>query len=810
MKISYNWLKQYINTELQPDKIAELLTDGGLEVESIETYQNIKGGLQGLVIGQVLTCDKHPDADRLKITTVNVGNEQPLTIVCGAPNVAAGQKVVVALVGTRLFPTQGEPFEIKKSKIRGVVSEGMICAEDEIGLGTSHDGIIVLPNNTPVGIPASQYFNVVTDSVFEIGLTPNRTDAMSHIGVARDLAALIHQRLKISANLNLPKTFSNIPQTPCPINVLVEDADACPRYSGLYFTNVTVKPSPPWLIDSLAAIGVRSINNVVDITNYVMHECGQPLHAFDADSISGKTIRVGYVNNNTPFVTLDGVERKLQSHHLLIKNETNAMCIAGVFGGLNSGVSEKTTSIFLESAYFKPASVRKTARELQLKTDSGFRFERGTDINATLWALQRAAQLLTELANAKVASNFVDIYPKPIHNKKLTISTQRINKYIGKEIQPETICSILTDLQITIINRIGEQLEIEIPTFKTDVINEADVIEEILRVYGLNNINIPSKIKASLNHVTKPNPSKLQNQISNILTARGFNEIMTLSLTKDTLNKTTETLTPEKLIELLNPVSNEVNMLRQSLLPGALQTIAYNLNRKQKNLRLFEFGKVYFKTEQTYLEEKHLSLTVTGQTTETNWQNIHRPTDFFYLKENIITILNSLGINENQVKLNETQNTFAQYSFNLIVGNKTIGYITKIKNTILKKMDIDQEVYYANILFDELITIAQNAKTTYKEIPKFPEVKRDLALLVDKHLLYNDLLNAAIEADKRLIKNVTLFDIYEGDKLPEGKKSYALSFTLVDEEATLTDKNIEKTMNKILKNLQEKVGATLR
>ncbi|MCC7050592.1 MAG: phenylalanine--tRNA ligase subunit beta, partial [Bacteroidia bacterium] len=645
MKISYNLLKQYIATDLTPPQIAELLTDGGLEVESIETFESVKGGLKNLVVGEVLTCEKHPDADKLKLTTVNVGNETPLNIVCGAPNVAKGQKVIIALIGAKLYPAQGEPFEIKKSKIRGAVSEGMICAEDEIGLGTSHEGIIILPEQTPIGMLAANYFNITNDFIFEIGLTPNRTDAISHIGVARDLSALLKQRLNIVAPIQKPAfSLSFNTSQPCPIDVTVQDVELCPRYSGIYLQDVQIAESPAWLKNTLASIGLRSINNVVDITNFVMHECGQPLHAFDADKIVGKKIIVSKANEGHKFTTLDSNEHTLKANYLMINNGSESMCIAGVFGGLHSGVTENTKSIFIESAYFNAGSVRKTARELQLKTDSSFRFERGTDPNITLWALQRAASLIIEITGAKAIGNLVDLYPTPIKNATLAVNPQRICNYIGKQISVETIENILTSLEINVVRKSDNELQLEIPTFKTDVTNEADIVEEVMRIYGFNNIEIPAKINASVNYIQRPQPDAVQNYISNRLSSLGFNEMMALSLTKDQLNQITKTYEEDKAIKLLNPISNEVNILRQHLLTGALQAVAYNINRKQKNLKFYEFGKVYFKNENSYKEEKHLSITISGQTSENNWQNLNKPSNFYFIKETFVSILNSLGI----------------------------------------------------------------------------------------------------------------------------------------------------------------------
>jgi phenylalanyl-tRNA synthetase beta chain len=811
MKISLNWLKNYINVDLDPVKIGELLTDGGLEVESIETFETVKGGLNGLVVGEILTCEKHPDADRLKITTVNIGEGVPLNIVCGAPNARAGQKVIVATVGTKLYPNGGEPFEIKKSKIRGALSEGMLCAEDEIGLGISHDGIMELPFNTKVGLPASTYFNLQSDFIFEIGLTPNRTDAISHMGVARDLSALLLQRLKIYSSVKLPEyQLLSLTTDVCPIKVIVDSVDLCPRYSGVYLTDVKVGESPKWLKTALESIGLRSINNIVDITNYVMHETGQPLHAFDADKIKGNTIKVTSAKEGTKFTTLDGVERILKSNHLVICNAEEPMCIAGVFGGEQSGVNDKTVNVFLESAHFNAASVRKTARELQLKTDSSFRFERGTDPNHVLFALKRAAYLICSETGAKTTGNIIDHYPFKIEENEVSVSYTSINKYIGKNIDSLTVKNILNSLGIKVKEENNDTLLLSIPTYKTDVTQEADIVEEVLRIYGYNNVEIPAKINASVNYTLRPQPDAVQNRISDFLSYNGFAEMMSLSLTKDQLNKTTETYNQNSAVELLNPVSNEVNMLRQHLLTGTLQAISFNINRKQRNLKFYEFGKVYFKTENGFNEEKHLALSISGEIKNDNWQKLSRKTDFFYLKESVYKLFNSLGVNENNLLLKEIDLPYYSYALGIEYNQKQIGCIGKIKDSILKKLDIDQEVYFADILWDDLMKMAKKAKVVYQEISKFPEVKRDLALLVDKTSKYEDLYKLALQADKKLIKQVNLFDIYEGDKLPAGKKSYALSFTILDEQATLTDKVIEKTMDKVLKILEEKAGAKLR
>jgi phenylalanyl-tRNA synthetase beta chain len=818
MKIAYNWLKDYVHTDLLPEQAGELLTDCGLEVESIEKFETVKGGLKGMVVGEVKTKEKHPDADRLNITTVDIGTGTLLNIVCGAANVAAGQKVIVATIGATLYPATGEPFEIKKSKIRGQLSEGMICAEDEIGLGTSHEGIMVLQNDAVVGTPAASYFKLVGDAVIEIGLTPNRADATSHIGVARDLVACLNckgatKEKTEPIKLTMPDVGAfQADNSQMEIKVVVEDAIACPRYSAVCLTNVKVGESPEWLKNRLKSIGVRSINNIVDITNFVLHELGQPLHAFDAAKIKGNKVVVKKLKEGSKFTTLDGVERTLSYEDLMICNAEDPMCIAGVFGGINSGVTTETSSIFLESAYFNATSVRKSSKRHSLKTDASFRYERGADPNITVYALKRAALLIKEIAGGEIASDIIDIYPKKIENFKIAFSFRSCDQLIGKHIDVETIKHIILALGIEIEQEGNDALLLSVPPFKVDVQREQDVVEEVLRIYGYNNIEIPVTLNSSLSYAEKPDKERVQDVTSEFLTNNGFSEIMCLSLTKAEYAEKLSSLNPEQNVVMMNPLSSDLNALRQTLLFSGLEAITYNQNRKNTNLKLYEFGKTYLtvKNEQTptYVETKHLSLFITGNKAAESWNVKNGVVDFYTLKGIVQAVLERLGIT---VTAKEYAGDMFSKALALNWNKKKIVEFGSISKSILKLMDIKQEVLYADFNWDVILAAVKASEAImYTEVPKFPEVKRDLALLIDKAIQFEQLETLAYQSEKSVLKNVSLFDVYEGEKLPEGKKSYALSFILQDETATLTDKQIEKIMEKLIKVYQDKAGAEIR
>lgn len=814
MKISYNWLKDYIKTDLSSDELGILLTDCGLEVESIEKFETVKGGLKGIVIGEVKTKEKHPDADKLNITTVDVGTGTLLNIVCGAANVEAGQKVVVATIGAMLYPTTGEPFEIKKAKIRGKESEGMICAEDEIGLGTSHAGIMVLDADAKIGTPANEFFKIEEDYTFEIGLTPNRADAASHVGVARDLVAILNTRAAaMTHSLALPdERLFKVDETTSTIEVLVEDAIACPRYSGLSISSISVKDSPDWLKNRLKAIGLRPINNIVDATNYVLHELGQPMHAFDADKIKGGKVIVKKLADKTKFKTLDETERELSSEDLMICDSKGGMCIAGVFGGIESGVTADTKKIFLESAYFNSSSVRKSSKRHGLKTDASFRYERGADPNITVYALKRAAMLIKEIAGGKISSEIIDIYPTPIENFKVPFSFEKCEQLIGKKIDLELIKIIITSLGIEIEHEGNDALLLSVPPFKVDVTREQDVIEEVLRIYGYNNVEIPSVLNSSLSFAEKPDKEKIQNVVSELLTNNGFSEMMCLSLTKGEYASKLKSLSEDRSVTMMNPLSSDLNVLRQTLLFSGLETIAYNQNRKNADLKLYEFGKTYIaiKGETTkYIETKHLSVFITGRKQEESWNASNDGMNFYTLKGIVKNIIERLGIRD--VKMAElSSDTFSQgLAFNW--NKKLLVEFGEVAKPISSKlMDIKMPVYYADFNWDLILEAMKKSFTLYIEVPKFPEVRRDLALLIDKAIQFEQLEQLAYQSEKSLLKDVNLFDVYQGDKLPNGKKSYALSFILQDENATLTDKQIEKIMEKLMKTYQEKVGAEIR
>jgi phenylalanyl-tRNA synthetase beta chain len=809
MRISYNWLKQFIKIDWKSDETAALLTDLGLEVEVVEAFESVTGGLKGVVVGHVLTCEKHPDADKLKITTVDLGDgNPPVQIVCGASNVSAGQKVPVATIGTKLYDKEGNAFEIKKGKIRGQESHGMICAEDEIGLGTSHDGIMVLADDLKPGTPASKVFNIEVDEVFEIGLTPNRADAMSHMGVARDLKAGLLQSNVTTEFITPSVSKFKVDKRTLKIDIKVEDAKLAPRYAGVTISGITVKPSPSWLQNRLKAIGLTPKNNIVDVTNYVLHELGQPLHAFDANKISGNKIIVKTVAAGTKFTTLDGIERALHEEDLMICDESGPICMAGVFGGANSGVTETTTNIFLESAYFNPVSIRKTAKRHTLSTDASFRFERGIDPQITDYALKRAALLIQEVAGGEITSDLIDIYPKKIEDFNVFLSFEKVNKLIGEELKKETIKNILASLDIKINSISDAGLGLNIPPYRVDVQREVDVIEEILRVYGYNNIKIPNKINASVSNSSRTEEFKVQNIIANQLCSLGFNEMMANSLTTSNYVAYSEQILSNETVTMLNPLSNDLSVMRQSMLFSALEAVSYNINRRNSDLKLFEFGKTYHSIEENYTEKKHLTITMSGNASSESWNLAQKPTDFFLFKGYITAVLSKLNIDTKVKTVPVSQDVFAE-GMGFAIGNEVIAEFGTIKKSVLKHFDIKQDVFFGDVNWDAIQKYVSN-KIKLVDIPKFPEVRRDLALLVNQSVTFEQLYHAAKQTEKSLLKNINLFDVYEGKNLPEGKKSYALSFVLQDTSNTLTDVQIDKIMNKLQSNFETKFEAVLR
>jgi len=820
MNISYNWLKEYLQFDLSPRETADVLTSIGLETGGVEEIQTIKGGLEGLVIGEVLTCTAHPNSDHLHLTTVSIGNGgEPLRIVCGAPNVAAGQKVVVATVGTTLYFGE-EPITLKRSKIRGEESFGMICAEDEIGIGTSHDGIIVLPADAPVGTPAKEYYNVKSDWVLEVDITPNRVDAASHYGVARDLAAWLKQAGK-PHKLTRPSVDAfAVDKKEGGIEVIVENREACPRYSGLTIRGVTVKESPDWLKNKLLLIGLRPINNIVDITNFVLHETGHPMHAFDAAQIRGNEVVVRTMPEKTGFITLDEQEHKLSHDDLMICNAEEGMCIAGVFGGLHSGVTEKTTDLFLESAYFHPTWVRKTARRQGLSTDSSFRFERGADPNNTVYVLKRAALLVKELAGGVIEGEIRDIYPTPVERARVSLSFDKVYSLIGKDIPKEDIRSILHSLETEIEKESDSGLNLRIPTYRVDVTRDVDVIEDILRIYGYNNVEISDSLKANLSYQTATDRKhKLQTLISEQLTANGFSEIMNNSLTKKTYYEQGVTYPADHCVTLINPLSNDLSVMRQTLLYGGLECIAYNRNRKKSDLRFYEFGNCYFydadkrkeeKILAEYAEETHIGLWLCGNRTHKNWAAAEEESSVFELKAHVENILKRLGIAGNQVRFDMLQNDLFTTGMSIRTHKRFIGSFGIVSPSICKAFDIETAVFFAEMNWDLLMKESEKLSVRFSEISRFPPVSRDLALLVDKSVTFARIQEIAVSSEKKLLKQITLFDVYEGKNLPEGKKSYAVNFLLQDEEKTLNDKQIDGVMWKIQQNLEKELDAQLR
>ncbi|PID93866.1 MAG: phenylalanine--tRNA ligase subunit beta [Bacteroidetes bacterium] len=823
MKISYSWLKNYISTHIPAEKMAELLTDCGLEVEKLEKTASVKGGLKGIVIGEVLTCEKHPNADKLSVTTVDIGEEEPLHIVCGAPNVAAGQKVPVATLGTVMYAGE-DFFVIKKTKLRGVPSEGMICAEDELGLGSSHEGIMVLDKAIPVGTKAHEYFDIREDEVFEIGLTPNRADATSHIGVARDIKAVLNRQTfeqedTMPQVLTIPDVSSFRPDNATrPFTIHIKDEKACRRYTGVSLSNVEVKPSPKWMQEYLKAVGIRPVNNLVDIGNFVMMETGQPLHIFDADKIEGDTIEVRMAKEKETFVTLDGEQRTLHKNDLMICDAQKPMCIAGVFGGIHSGVTQETQNIFIESAWFDPSTIRKTARRHTLQTDASFRFERGSDIEMTTYALKRAALLVKELAGGTISSEINDTYPNPLARKTISVNYDRLFSLIGKHFSRTLVKHILESLDMIILQEDDQNLLLEVPTAKVDVTREADIVEEVLRIYGYNHIELSNEIHSALSTTGKPHREKVLNRIANLLSDNGFNEIINNSLTaSDYYHK--DDFPEETHVKMLNPLSKELNILRRTLLFGGLEVISYNRNRKVSDLKLYEFGKTYHQNPgvdqgadvtQRFTENNRLALFLSGNTTKESWYQPPQEASLFDLKNQLLNLLHKVGISRDSLTELPTEAHWFSEGIDLMIKKRCIASLGKVSTRFLKPFDIQTPVFFATIDYDLLLAQIPQRDHTMTPIPKFPGARRDLALLVDKTVTYREITDIVKQNGGKLIKEVNLFDVYEGDKLEAGKKSYAISLVLQDNDKTLTDKLIDKTIHKLISAFERKIGATIR
>lgn len=814
MNISYNWLKKYILLTLSPEETAKKLTSIGLETGKVENVESVPGGLRGLVTARVVECHDHPDSDHLHVTKVDKGDGELLQIVCGAPNCREGIITVLAPIGTKLYGGE-EPFTIKKSKIRGVESFGMLCAEDEIGIGTSHAGIIELPSDTPVGMPANEYYNIENDYVMEVDITPNRADAISHFGVARDLAAALGLKL-MKPSVEGFKVDNNKSR----ISVSVENTEACPRYSALTISGITIKESPEWLKNKLTAIGVRSINNVVDVTNFILHELGQPLHSFDADKIKGGKVIVRTLPDQTKMTTLDGVERSLSANDLIICNEKEGMCIAGVFGGMESGITDETKNVFLESAYFNPVWIRKTARRHGLNTDASFRYERGCDPNNTVYALKRAAMLIKEVAGGEISSDIIDIYPNPINDFKVHLSYSKVNSLIGKEIPKDVVKDILSRLEIRICAESEDALDLEVPPYRVDVRRDVDVIEDILRIYGYGNVVPGERLDTSISYSQKPDPAKLQTALSRQLTGAGFNEILNNSLTKLSYYNGLQSYPVGRAVKIMNPLGSDLSVTRQTLLFGGLESIAHNRNRQRANIKFYEFGNCYhYNAEKSggenalaaYSEEMHLGVWMAGNTSDASWSGVSRKITFFDLKAHIINLLTRAGIKQNSYVTKEGDEDIYSKSIRFETRQgKTIAVLGIVSPKILKAFDIDTEVFFADVLFKNVVSLIKDVAITYKELPKYPEVKRDLALLIDKNINFAEIENIAYQTERKLLKKVVLFDVYEGKNLEEGKKSYAVSFTLQDNEKTLEDRRIDSTMERLTKAFEEKLGAKLR
>ena len=809
MKVSYNWLKTYLNINLPAVQVAEVLTDIGLEIEGVDEVEAMPGGLKGLVIGEILSVAKHANADKLNVTEVNIGTDENLPIVCGAPNVSVGQKVVVATVNAILYPADGDPFKIKKAKIRGEVSIGMICAEDEIGLGEGHDGIMVLPNDTVVGTPASEYFKVESDYVFEIGLTPNRADAMSHYGVARDLAVGLKQQnlLNNDVVVTIPETNFKVDNTSKTLKVNVASVEACSRYCGVSISGITVQESPDWLKNRLRSIGLKPVNNVVDATNFILHDMGQPLHAFDADQIKGDEVNVKMLAQNTPFVTLDEVERKLNEKDLMICNAEEGMCIAGVFGGVHSGVTNKTTSIFLESAYFNPVFVRKTAKRLGLNTDASFRFERGIDPNITMVALKRAAMLIKELTGGEISSEVSDTNPTQVENFEVPFNVERACAVIGKVIPTEEIKNILAQLEIKIKSEAGAEWLLNVPPYRNDTTREADVIEDILRIYGYNKIAIPEKLVGSVSYSTGLDHPTLKNSMANLLVGMGYNESMSNSLASKEVVSKIKGFDVEQFVDVENPLSNELNMMRPNLMYHALEVVKYNANRKQPDLRLFEMGKSYLKGDEKYIETELMSFTITGNIYSESWIGKETPINLAYARSVVDAILKRYKV---EVNISELNHPAYEYGLNFNMGNKVLAYVGKVSDETLNHFDVSEPVYFGEINRDILLKKARKNKVSVIELPKYPQVRRDLALLINNDVQFDSLKENIKKSERKLLQEVDLFDVYQGKNLPEGKKSYAVKIILQDAKETLTDKRVDKVMDKIISSLKAEFNAELR
>ena len=820
MNVSFNWLKRYLDCDLSAERIAEILTELGLEVEEFEKIETIKGGLKGVVVGEVLTCEDHPDSDHLHITTVDVGAEAPLQIVCGAANCRQGLKVMCATVGSVLYPIDSdEEFKIKRSKIRGVESLGMLCAEDELGIGRNHEGIMELPAEAVVGTPAKEYLHIADDYLIGIGLTPNRVDAASHIGVARDIAAYLKSRGE-RVEFKLPSVDGfKIDDTSRTIEVEVVNTEAAPRYAGITVSGCKIAPSPEWMQNELRAAGINPKNNLVDITNYVLFELGQPLHAFDADKIEGGKVVVRSANEGEKFVTLDGVERTLTANDLMICSAERPMCIAGVYGGQDSGISDTTVNVFIESAYFHPVWVRKTAKRFGLNTDASFRFERGIDPNIQVYALKRAAMLMQELAGGRITSEIIDINPTPARDFEFEFSLDRARKLIGKNIPEETFMTILEALDVKVLSREGEVLTVAVPPYRVDVQREADLIEDVLRVYGYNNIEISDHVNSTLSYAPKPDKARLQNVASDFLTSNGYTEIMSNSLTKASYYENSTSYPAERCVKILNPLSQDLNVMRQTLLFNALEAVELNVNRRNGNLKMYEVGNCYtFVAEKAseentlakYVENNHIGITVTGLKTQLTWNSKEETASFFTLRAIVERLLKRFGVDIYALQSESLECDLYADAIVFKHGPNEVVRMGVVSPIIRKKFDIKQEVYFAEVDFDQLIKMTKKAKVQFKELSKFPEVKRDLALLVNKNVTFSQLRSIAFATEKKLLKSVSLFDVYEGDKLPEGKKSYALSFILEDKNQTLTDKQIERTMANLQTQLEQKAGAEVR
>ena len=806
MTISYKWLSEYLPQQIAPEKLSRILTSIGLEVESMDAYESFKGGLKGLFVGEVLTCDKHPNADKLKLTTVNIGKETPLNVVCGAPNVAVGQKVIVATVGATIYPIAGEPLTMKLAKIRGEQSEGMICAEDEIGLSGNHNGIMVLPVNTPVGTPAADYFGIYEDTIYEIGLTPNRMDAMSHWGVAKDVCAYLSHHETKNARAKIPNTnaFAAIKDAQ-PIKVIVENSTACPRYSGITIDHIVIKESPKWLQDKLRSIGLKSINNIVDITNFIQHETGQPLHAFDADKIKGGTVIVKNLEDESPFITLDHKERKLSKDDLMICDAEGGMCIAGVYGGLESGVTENTKRIFLESAFFDPTTIRKTSFKHLLRTDAATRFEKGTDISATVNVLKRATLLIQELAEGKIVSELIDVYPEPKEKTEVRLRYHYLKKLSGKNYHPDSVKDILTALGFEIAKEDLDTLTVTVPFSKPDISLPADIVEEVLRIDGLDSIEIPTSITITPSIETNFKSELYKEKLANYLVGLGFNETLTNSITDKKYYSEADLATA---VIMKNSLSADLNMMRPSMLDTGLEVVAHNLNRKNENLRLFEFGRTYQKTDTGFAEQQHISFFITGKYLNDSWKQKATNNDFFTSKGIIETSLKLMGIHA--IDFVAVKSEYVDDNLQIQKDKKILGAIGMVNNKITKRFGIDVPVYFADLYWDTILPIIKENIIAYRPVSKFPSANRDIAVVVDKTVSYQDIKNTVQLLNLKKLQNIQLFDIFESEKLGADKKSMAISFNFIDEEKTLTDVEVEGWMKKIIQSLEKNIGAGIR